>query len=81
MPRDGEPKSRVHLWLHDRDLEDLDAVRGIMTRSAAIQIILHSYLEKLKAAAAARAKAPIADIASIIDGVEQHAKSKSPDGA
>ena len=78
MPRDGEPKTRVHLWLHDRDLERLDMVRGIMTRSASIQLILHSYLDHLDAAAAARAKVPTADIASIIDGVETHAP-QSPD--
>jgi hypothetical protein len=70
MPRDGEPKSRVHLWLHDRDLERLDTVRGIMTRSAAIQLILHSYLDKLDAVALGKSRAPVADISNIIDGVE-----------
>jgi hypothetical protein len=48
-----------------------------MTRSAALQLILHSYLDKLDAAALAKAKTPAADIASIIDGVEEHA-DKSP---
>jgi len=76
MPRDGEPKSRVHLWLHDRDLERLDAIRGIMTRSAAFQLILHSYLDKLDAVAGAKARVPAADIANIIDGVE-HATEPS----
>jgi hypothetical protein len=49
-----------------------------MTRSAALQIILHSYLDKLDAAALARAKAPHVNVSSIIDGVEAHAH-KPPD--
>ena len=69
MPRDGEPKSRVHLWLHDRDLERLDTVRGLLTRSAALQVILHSYLDKLDAAASVKSRSPHVDIANIIDGV------------
>ena len=74
MARDGEPKSRVHLWLQDRDLERLDAIRGIMTRSAALQLILHSYLDKLDAAAAAKARPPNVNVANIIDGVTANAK-------
>lgn len=71
MPRDGEPKSRVHLWLHDRDLERMDALFGkTMTRSAAVQLIIKSYLNKLDARAGRVARHLDADVANIIDEME-----------
>lgn len=69
--REGEKQVRKHIWLFERDCEDIKALFGnTVGESKAIRLMVRKSMDALRAKAGVGAKSPIVDVDQVIGDLD-----------